>query len=109
MAITSVPNHFKVIKHRMRWMLYTLFGLMVADGLLTEFFVINGYRVEANPLMQFWVSQELFLTLKVSGVFLVTLFLWIRATKSPLLKPISPPIQYIFAKTEVVPEIGTGN
>ena len=34
----------------MRFMLYTLFGLIVADGLITQFLVTNGHaRVEDNP------------------------------------------------------------
>ncbi len=83
MSILAIPHYFKVENRKMRWMLYTLFCLMAADGLLTKFLVINGQAVEANPLMQSWVSQELFLALKISGAFLVTLFLWIKYNRKP--------------------------
>ena len=67
----------------MRWMLYTLFGLMAADGILTKYLVTSGLAMEANPFLQSWVSHELFLTIKISGAFLATLFLWIKYTKEP--------------------------
>jgi len=66
-------------------MLYTLFGLIAADGLLTKFLVTNGHALEANPFLQAWVGQELFLAIKVSGAFLVTLLLWIKYNKKPKL------------------------
>jgi hypothetical protein len=66
-------------------MLYSLFGLIVADGLITQFLVTNGHASEANPFLQAWVGQELFLAIKVSGAFLATLFLWFRYNKKPRL------------------------
>jgi len=62
----------------MRFMLYTLFGLIVADGLITQFLVTNGYASEINPFLQAWVGQDTFLAIKISGAFLATLFLWIK-------------------------------
>jgi len=62
----------------MRFMLYTLFGLIVADGLITQFLVTNGYASEINPFLQAWVGQDIFLAIKISGAFLATLFLWIK-------------------------------
>ena len=35
----AIPNRFSLANRRMRWMLYALFGLMVADGLFTRFLV----------------------------------------------------------------------
>ena len=67
----------------MRLTLYTLFGLITADGLLTNFLVINGHALEANPFLQAWVGQDIFLAIKVSGAFLVTLLLWIKYNRKP--------------------------
>ncbi|MFC1904087.1 DUF5658 family protein [Chloroflexota bacterium] len=64
-------------------MLYTLFGLIAADGLITKYLVTNGYGLEWNPFLQTWVSQHVFLAIKVSGAFLVTTLLWIKYTKKP--------------------------
>ena len=70
----------------MRLILYTLFGLIVADGLLTQFLVTNGHALEVNPFLRAWVSQDSFLAIKVSGAFLATSLLWIRDNAKP--KPV---------------------
>jgi hypothetical protein len=69
----------------MRLMLYALFGIIVADGLITKFLVTNGYALEVNPFLQAWVGQELFFAIKVSGAFLVTILLWIKYNSAPKL------------------------
>ena len=85
MDILKVPKRFSVRSHKMRLTLYTLFGLIAADGLLTKFLVTNGHALEVNPFLQAWVGQELFLAIKVSGAFLVTLLLWIKYDAKPKL------------------------
>ena len=69
----------------MRLMLYTLFGLIVADGLITRFLVVNGQGLEGNPFLQAWACDDLFLAIKISGAFLITLFLWIKYNALPRL------------------------
>ena len=85
MNLLKVPKSLRVKSHTMRYMLYTLFGLIVADGLITQFLVTNGHASEANPFLQAWVGQELFLAIKVSGAFLVTLLLWTKYNTKPKL------------------------
>ncbi len=85
MDVLLVPKSFIVKSHTMRLMLYTLFGLIVADGLITKFLVTSGYALEVNPFLQAWVGQDLFLAIKVSGAFLVTLLLWIKYNAKPKL------------------------
>ena len=67
----------------MRLMLYTLFGLIVADGLLTSFLVTNGHALEVNPFLRAWIGHDLFLAIKVSGAFLATLLLWAKYNAKP--------------------------
>jgi len=69
----------------MRLTLYALFGLITADGLLTNFLVTNGHALEVNPFLQAWVGQDIFLAIKVSGAFLATLLLWIKYNRKPKL------------------------
>jgi len=69
----------------MRLMLYTLFTLIVADGLITQFLVTNGHALEANPFLVAWAGQELFIAIKVSGAFLATLLLWVKHNTYPKL------------------------
>jgi len=83
--ILKVPSRFAVKNRTMRLMLYTLFALIVADGLITQFLVTNGHALEANPFLRAWVGQDLFLTIKVSGAFLATLLLWIKYNRYPKL------------------------
>ncbi len=85
MDVLKVPKSFRVKSHTMRYMLYTLFSLIVADGLITKFLVTNGHALEVNPFLQAWVGQELFLAIKVSGAFLATLLLWIKYNTKPRL------------------------
>ena len=85
MDILKVPNSFKVRSHTMRLVLYTLFGLIVADGVLTRFLVTGGHASEVNPFLQAWVGQNLFLAIKVSGAFLATLLLWTKYNAKPKL------------------------
>jgi hypothetical protein len=69
----------------MRLTLYTLFGLIIADGLLTNFLVTNGHGLEVNPFLQAWVGKDIFLVIKVSGAFLAILLLWIEYKRKPKL------------------------
>ena len=85
MDILKVPKRFSVKSRTMRLTFYTLFSLIAADGLLTKFLVTNGHALEVNPFLQAWVGQDLFLAIKVSGAFLVTLLLWIKYNKKPKL------------------------
>ena len=78
MNVFKLPQRFSIKSRTMRFMLYTLFGLIVADGLITEFLVTNGHASEVNPFLQAWVGQDFFLAIKISGAFLATLFLWIK-------------------------------
>ena len=83
MGILEIPKSFSIKSRTMRLMLYTLFSLIAADGLITKYLVTNGHALEANPFLQAWVSQDVFLAIKVSGAFLVTSLLWIKYTKQP--------------------------
>ena len=85
MDVFKIPTRFSVRSRTTRFMLYTLFGLIVADGLITQFLVTNGHGSEMNPFLKSWVSRDLFLAIKISGAFLVTLFLWLKYNAKPKL------------------------
>ena len=86
----------------MRLTLYTLFGVISADGLITKFLVTNGRAVELNPFLQAWVSDDFFLAIKISGAFLVTLFLWLKYNTKPKLIYIHDVIFIILHKHRVL-------
>jgi len=83
MNILTVPKSLRIESRTVRYTLYTLFCLIVADGLITQFLVTGGYGTEVNPFMRAWVSHGGFLFIKVSGAFLATLLLWIKYNVKP--------------------------
>ena len=85
MNVLAVPKQLQVKNRITRLMLYTLFALIVADGLITKFLVAGGHGLELNPFLHAWVGDDLFLAIKVSGAFLATLYLWFKRTKKPRL------------------------
>ena len=83
MKALKVPRFLRIENRTVRYTLYVLFGIIVADGLLTQFLVTGGYGLEANPLMAPLVGGESFLAIKISAAFLATLFLWIKYNTRP--------------------------
>jgi len=53
-------------------LLGTLIALVVADGIISEFLITNGAAHEGNPLLQTWIGDDMFLPIKLLGVFLAT-------------------------------------
>jgi len=85
MNVLKVPKSFQIESRTVRYTLYTLFGIIVADGLITQFLVTGGHGSEGNPFLSAWVSHGAFLAIKVSAAFLATLFLWINYNAKPRL------------------------
>ena len=79
----KVPESFRIESRTVRYLLYALFGVIVADGLITQFLVAGGHGSEANPFLRAWVGHGWFLVIKVGGAFLATLLLWINYNKKP--------------------------
>jgi hypothetical protein len=81
----KIPKAFHIERRTVRYTFYALFCIIVADGLITQFLVAGGHGVEANPFLRAWVSQDVFLAIKISGAFLATLLLWINYNAKPRL------------------------
>ncbi len=62
--------------YQIRLILGSLLAAIVADGVITEFLVLNGFAYEGNPFLQFWVGKDVFLTIKLLGGLLAILYLW---------------------------------
>ena len=78
-----------ITAHRMRYMLYVLFGLIVVDGILSNFLISQNLGREANPFLQTLVGGEQFLLIKVCGSLVAMIILWNIYTKRPKLAFIS--------------------
>jgi len=70
----TITSSFAGIR-RFRCLLGTMFALVVADGLISNFLVAHGIGQEWNPFLQILVSQETFLPIKVAGALLSALIL----------------------------------
>jgi hypothetical protein len=85
MKILKVPESFRIENRTVRYTLCVLFGIIVADGLISEFLVTGGYGSEGNPFLTSLVGGGPFLAIKIAAAFLVTLFLWIKYNTNPRL------------------------
>jgi hypothetical protein len=85
MKAFKVPEFLRIESRTVRYTLYVLFGIIVADGLLTQFLVTGGYGLEANPLLAPLVGGDSFLAIKISAAFLAALLLWIKYNTRPRL------------------------
>jgi hypothetical protein len=74
---------FIVRARQMRYMLYTLFALIVADGILTDFLVIQKLGQEWNPFLKNLVGGEQFLLIKVCGALLIIIIMYEIYKKRP--------------------------
>jgi hypothetical protein len=69
-----------------------LIGLVVADGLITEFLVENRFASEGNPFLERWVGSDAFLILKTAGAILAALILWDIGRRYPRLATVAASI-----------------
>lgn len=83
MRALKVPKSLHIESRTVRCALCALFCAVVADGLITEFLVTNGYGSEINPLLTALIGGRSFLAIKIAGAFLITLFLWIKYNADP--------------------------
>lgn len=67
---------FSTSPAHMKRLIILLTGLVIADGLVTEFMVRNGLGREGNPFLEGLVGEKAFLLLKVGGALLVAFLLW---------------------------------
>ena len=85
MKLLKVPEYFRIESRTVRYTLCVLFGIIVADGLISQSLVTGGYGSEGNPLLMSLVGGDSFLAVKLAAAFLVTLFLWVKYNASPRL------------------------
>ena len=74
---------------RMRYLLGALGALMVSDGLVSHFLILNGLGREGNPLLEPLVGGAGFLVIKVVGALLCALILWDIYRRRPRLALVS--------------------
>jgi Domain of unknown function (DUF5658) len=60
---------------RFRYVLVLLVGLVLADGVITEFLVHSGLGKEGNPVLKGFLATGNLMTVKIVGVLLSVLLL----------------------------------
>ncbi len=74
---------------RAGYLLCLLLGLIVADGLISNFIVQNGLGKEGNPFIRSIVGQTSFISLKLLAALVSALILWKVFSKHPKLGLVS--------------------
>ena len=85
MQVLKAPESLHIESRTARYALITLFGIVVADGLISQFLVTGGYGSEGNPFLMSLVGSGSFLAIKIAAAFLATSLLWIRYNTNPRL------------------------
>jgi hypothetical protein len=85
MKVLKVPKCLRIESRTASYTLCVLFGIVVADGLISQFLVTGGYGSEGNPFLMSLVGSESFLAIKIAAAFLATLFLWVKYNANPRL------------------------
>ena len=67
------------------FLLVSLVALVVADGTITRFLIINRLGIEFNPFLQAWVESDTLLLLKLAGASIAAFMLWRVSKKYPKL------------------------
>jgi hypothetical protein len=68
---------------RIEYLLGTLLGLVVADGLISQFLIKSGLGQEGNPFLRTIVTEGNFLVVKMCGAVVCVLILWNMARRTP--------------------------
>jgi hypothetical protein len=66
----------KTSSNLIKYLLGALIGLVILDGVLTEFLVGKGAAREANPILQPLVGDAGFIIIKVVGALVCAFLLW---------------------------------
>ena len=83
-AISLTYNH-NISGRHLAFALLLMAQLQLWDGVITQVFVGNGIARELNPLMMNSINQGSFLIIKIIGLLLCVLFLWLVGRKFPRL------------------------
>ena len=60
-------------------------AVVVADGIITRFLIMNRLGVEANPFLQEWVKSDMLLIVKLVGATVAAFILWRIHKRKPML------------------------
>ena len=82
--IMAIMNYSTTLR-KIEYLLSTLLGLIVADGVISQFLIKEGIGQEANPFLKTIATTSDFLIIKLCGAVLCVIILWNMAKRSPKL------------------------
>ena len=50
--------------------------MVVADGVITQYLIMNNLGIEGNPFLAAWVTRDKFLYIKILGALFSVFILW---------------------------------
>jgi phosphoglycerol transferase MdoB-like AlkP superfamily enzyme len=74
--MTTLRYYFSSRSYKIRILIGSLFGAIVADGIITQFIIQKGLGKEGNPFLKYWVVEDKFLYIKILLGLLLALYLW---------------------------------
>ena len=85
----------------MFYLLLALVILVVADGLVTRFLILNNIATERNPFLVGIVGTQAFLKIKVAGALLAAVILWDIYRRWPVLAKVATSL-FVFIYAGIV-------
>jgi hypothetical protein len=64
-------------------LLVILVLLNLADAVVSQFIILNGYGVEGNSLLRYWVTKNQFVLIKAGASILAAILLWDLSRRAP--------------------------
>ena len=70
-------------RRQTRLLLVALVLLNVADAIISQFIISNGYGSEGNALLSYWINRREFVFIKAGAAALAAIILWDLSRRAP--------------------------
>jgi hypothetical protein len=81
-SVKKNPENQKV-RRQTKLLLVILVLLNLADAVISQFIILNGYGVEGNSLLRYWVTKNEFVLIKAGASILAAILLWDLSRRAP--------------------------
>jgi len=81
-AVSQTPENQKA-RQQTKLLLVILVLLNLADAIVSQFIILNGYGFEGNLLLSYWVTKNEFVLIKAGASILAAILLWDLSRRSP--------------------------
>jgi hypothetical protein len=78
----TATEHQKT-RRQTKYLLIVLVLLNVADAVISQFIISNGYGTEGNSLLSYWVTRREFVLIKAGASLIAAAILWDLSRRAP--------------------------